>query len=90
MDFLSILTNHLLINALCSWATAQVLKTIINAIVNRSLDLSRLVGDGGMPSAHSATVTALATTAALEYGFDSGIFAVAAVFAIVVKNFVGL
>ena len=39
-----------------------------------------------MPSGHSATVTAMATTAALEYGFASAIFAVTAIIAIVVMH----
>ena len=86
MNILQVFENHLLINALVSWLVAQVIKTIIYAIVNRTLDFHRLVGDGGMPSAHSATVTALAVTAGLQCGFDSPVFAVAATFAIVVMH----
>ena len=86
MSILDIFSNHLLINAVISWAIAQVLKTIIYAIVNKTLDLKRIVGDGGMPSGHSATVTCLAITAALEYGFDSPVFAIAGVLAIIVMH----
>lgn len=86
MDIGAILHNHLLVNALGSWFAAQVLKTIIYTIVNGKFDIKRLVGDGGMPSGHSATVTALAVTAGMEYGFDSPIFALATVFAIVVMH----
>lgn len=86
MNVLDILQNHLLINALGSWAAAQIIKTIIHAIVYKGLDIKRLLGDGGMPSGHSATVTSLALTAGLEYGFDSGVFALATVFAIVVMH----
>ena len=71
-----LLRNHLLINALLAWATAQILKFIIYLAVNRTLDWDRLLGDGGMPSGHSATVTALAVTAGIEYGCDSPVFAV--------------
>ena len=81
-----ILQNHLLMNALLSWAAAQVLKFLIYLAVNRSIDWKRLVGDGGMPSGHSATVTALAVTAGLEYGCDSPIFAVCVVLAIIVMH----
>ena len=77
-------TNRFLIAGLSSWAVAQVAKTIIHAIINKKLDLSRLVGDGGMPSGHSATVTGLATMAGLVYGLDSFEFAISAVFAVVV------
>ena len=69
-----LLRNHLLINALLAWATAQILKFIIYLAVNRTLDWNRLLGDGGMPSGHSATVTALAVTAGIEYGCDSPVF----------------
>lgn len=81
-----LLENHLLINSLIAWAAAQIIKTIIYASVNRTLDFHRLVGDGGMPSGHSATVTALAVTAGLEYGVDSAIFAVATILAVIVMH----
>ncbi len=86
MTISQILGNHLFINAALSWIIAQILKAIIYACVNRTFDIKRLFGDGGMPSGHSATVTALATTAALECGLDSAIFAVSAIFAIVVMH----
>ncbi|MDN0033758.1 divergent PAP2 family protein [Oscillibacter valericigenes] len=83
---MELLENHLLINSLIAWAAAQIIKTIIYASVNRTLDFHRLVGDGGMPSGHSATVTALAVTAGLEYGVDSAIFAVATILAVIVMH----
>ena len=55
-----LLSNRFLIVGVTSWFWAQVLKTIIHAIVNKKIDLTRLVGDGGMPSGHSATVSSLA------------------------------
>lgn len=86
MQIAALFQNRLLTNAILAWLAAQVLKTIIYAIVNHALDLGRLFGDGGMPSGHSATVTALATTAALTYGLDSGVFAVSAILAVVVMH----
>lgn len=86
MEWMKIFSNDLLVNAVISWLVAQLLKTVIYAIMNKTLDISRLVGDGGMPSGHSATVTALATTAAFECGLDSPVFAVAAILAIVVMH----
>ena len=70
--------------ALSSWFWAQLIKTILHAIVTKRVDFTRLVGDGGMPSGHSATVSSLATAAALVYGLGSFEFAIALVFAIVV------
>ena len=64
MNVLQIFDNHLLVNSLIAWAVAQIIKTLIYAAIHRKLDLQRLFGDGGMPSGHSATVTAMATTSA--------------------------
>lgn len=82
--FTKIFQNSFLITAIASWTVAQVLKALLNAIVNKKFTLERLFGDGGMPSGHSATVTSLAVMAALVYGTDSFQFAMAAIFAIVV------
>ena len=79
-----LITNRFLITGISSWFVAQVLKTIIYAIINKKLVLERLVGDGGMPSGHSATVTSLAVISALSYGFDSFQFAVTALLATIV------
>ncbi len=81
-----LLSNRILLTGAIAWATAQILKTIIHAIVNKSLDPRRLFGDGGMPSAHSATVTAITISAGIVEGFDSPIFAVALIFAFVVMH----
>lgn len=85
MDWLyDLLTNRFLITSVSSWFVAQLVKTVIHAIVNRKLDMSRLFGDGGMPSGHSATVTSLATLSALSYGLGSFQFAVTGILAIIV------
>lgn len=76
--------NPFLLTAISSWLIAQVLKVIINAVVNKKLSLERLFGDGGMPSGHSATVTSLAMITALIHGTGSFQFAISAIFAIVV------
>ena len=85
MDWLyELITNRFLITGVASWFVAQVIKTVIYAIINKKLVLERMVGDGGMPSGHSATVTSLATISALSFGFDSFQFAVTALLAIIV------
>ena len=52
--------------------------------IKKKLDFERLIGDGGMPSGHSATVTSVATMAGLVCGLDSFEFAVSAVLALIV------
>lgn len=87
MDVLAqLISNRILIAGMAAWASAQILKTITYAIVNKTLDLKRLLGDGGMPSAHSATVTAIAVATGFIEGFDSSIFAVAIMIAFIVMH----
>ncbi len=82
--FYDIIGNPYLVTSLSSWFVAQVLKVIINAFINRELSWERLFGDGGMPSGHSATVSSLALIIGLRAGFDTPLFALAAIFAVVV------
>ncbi len=85
MDWIiELITNPFLLTGLSSWFFAQVLKTIIHAVINRKIDWERLVGDGGMPSGHSATVTSIAIFAALRCGTGSFEFAIASILAIIV------
>ena len=88
MDWIiaDLLSNHILVNSFCAWAAAQLIKTVIYAVMNRTFDVSRLLGAGGMPSSHTATVVAMAVTAGWEYGLDSAIFAVTAVLVFVVTH----
>ena len=79
-----LVTNPFLITSTSSWFIAQVMKVIINFCVTKKLDWERLVGDGGMPSGHSATVSSLAVFAALRCGCSSFEFAVCAILAIIV------
>ena len=86
-EVLKILENDILLVSGCAWVIAQVLKAIINFIVSKKFSFERLFGDGGMPSGHSATVTALAVMVGLsDCGFASAEFALAAIFAIVVMH----
>ena len=84
--FQQIISNRIIIAGAFAWMSAQILKTIIFAIVNHTLDFKRLLGDGGMPSAHSATVTAIAVATGFTTGFDSPIFAVAIMLAFIVMH----
>ena len=79
-----IFTNPFLLTGLGSWFIAQVLKTILHLIIYKRLQFERLVGDGGMPSGHSATVSSLATICGLTYGFGGIEFAISAILAIIV------
>ncbi len=85
MNFLTELAqNKILISAATGWIIAQILKTIIHTCFTKNFVAERLVGGGGMPSSHSATVCALSTATAMQYGFSSFEFAVTAIFSLVV------
>lgn len=79
-----LLSNEVLICSVTGWIVAQVLKTIIDFAINKDFSAERLVGSGGMPSSHSATVCSLTTASALCYGVESFQFAVSFVLAAVV------
>lgn len=82
--FSGIRENNVLITALWAWLVAQTAKTVIWGITKRQLNFRRLVEPGGMPSAHSAFVTSLATGVGLYEGWSSPVFALAAVFSLIV------
>ncbi len=85
MNYLiGITKNEILLSAVAGWFVAQVLKTIIHVLVTKSFDPERLVGTGGMPSSHSATVCGLATAVGINYGTSGIEFALACTFAIIV------
>ena len=78
------LGNQLLMSAVTGWVVAQFLKTLIDFLLNKSFNAERLVGSGGMPSSHSATVCGMTTAAMLRYGVGSFEFAVSFVVSMVV------
>lgn len=82
--FEGIAANQFFISAALGWLIAQVLKTIIHTALTKTFVAERMVGSGGMPSSHSSTVCALATSTYFQYGSNSFEFALASFFAIVV------
>ena len=66
-----------------AWAIAQGIKVFLGVLRERKFNFKWFIGTGGMPSSHAAGASALATTCGLVYGFDSVVFALAAVFALV-------
>lgn len=83
-DFGNIINNHVLLVALVACLTAQAIKLIVEIVKNRKVNIRALVETGGMPSAHSALVTSLATGVGQTAGWDSSEFAIAVVFAVIV------
>jgi acid phosphatase family membrane protein YuiD len=71
-------------SAFMAWFLAQLTKTLSAVCRDRRLDFRYLVSLGGMPSAHSAMVIALATAVGLEMGFGHPVFVVTLAFALIV------
>lgn len=82
--FNQIFHNEVLGAATLSWFVAQALKFIFTVLKFKVVDLTRLVGSGGMPSSHSAFVMGLSTAVGLKLGFDSLEYALSLCFALVV------
>lgn len=76
--------NFPLFSALIAIGIAQFLKVPLVYLTTKKVDWSMLTSTGGMPSSHSAAVTALASAIAIEHGFSSPLFAICAIFGIIV------
>lgn len=70
--------------AVIAWTVAQAIKMTRGFIQTRDIDFRLLFSTGGMPSAHTAMVCALATSVGLRAGFSSALFAVALALAAIV------
>ena len=75
--------NKVFLVAFWSWFSAQFIKVVLGVIREKRFNYKWFVGSGGMPSSHAALVSGMATSVALYQGFDSGIFALAFVFAVI-------
>ena len=83
-NFIGFITNEYIYIPLILWFCIQLFKLIYDLITTKKFNFKRIIGAGGMPSAHSAVVTSLATLMGKNYGVDSAIFAVTLIFACVV------
>lgn len=80
-DFWALFKSLWIWSAFAGWMVAGFIKMAIGFAKTRRIDLYSLVSTGRMPSAHSALVSALATSLGMTEGFDSPIFALAVSFA---------
>jgi hypothetical protein len=81
--FETIFRNKVLIITLWAWVIAQSIKVAIGIVIQKKFDFRWFVGTGGMPSAHASGASALAMATGLNLGFDSTLFALAVMFALV-------
>ena len=81
---MGIFDNKILWTAVLAWFVAQALKVIIDLLLKQKLNIRRMIGSGGMPSSHSAMVTALTVAVGRTEGASSVLFAICAVVASIV------
>ena len=86
-NWLDFLSNPVLLCAAFSWLAAQAIKILTTPYYTRKFSLRQFIfGCGGMPSSHSAVVCSTAISCGILYGYDSVVFAIAAIVAFVVMR----
>ncbi|MFP7734265.1 divergent PAP2 family protein [Priestia aryabhattai] len=81
---MELFSNFPLWSSLIAIFFAQFIKIPLSFVATKKIDGSLFFSTGGMPSSHSAAVTSLATAIGLAEGLKSPIFALSAIFAIIV------
>ncbi|MEX2569932.1 MAG: divergent PAP2 family protein [Gemmatimonadota bacterium] len=76
--------NPPLVLAVLAMTTVQLFKFFFAWAWFGRPDFTRLVGTGGLPSAHSASVTALSATVGFEAGWNSTLFGAVCFFSLVI------
>jgi len=82
--FVEIMTNKIFLTTLLSWFIAQSMKVAIALILTRKFNFRLIMGTGGMPSAHAASVSSLAVSVGMETGFSNPLFIATMVFASII------
>lgn len=76
--------NKAVLASFTAWALAQSMKVLFGYIREKRFNFKWFVGSGGMPSSHTALATCLATCIGIAHGFNSGMFAICMVFAVII------
>jgi acid phosphatase family membrane protein YuiD len=79
----TIVTNKIFYITFSAWLLAQTLKVIFYFVKFKKFDFRLFIGTGGMPSSHTAAVTAGTVTVGLSQGWGSPVFMVCLLYCIV-------
>lgn len=79
-----LLNNDFFKVAFISWFIAQFSKVILTLFIEKRLDIGRFWGSGGFPSSHTSSVVGVSTAIGIVNGFETEIYALSLVFALVV------
>ena len=83
-DFQKFITNKYLYVPLMLWFSIQTFKVIYELIKTKKFNFKRIIGAGGMPSSHSAITMCISTMIGKSSGFDSSVYALSLIVALVV------
>lgn len=78
--------NYYVIISVIAMMVAQISKLFTKYWFTREWDINAMFATGGMPSSHTALVTALATSLGLIEGFNTTSFAITFVFGMVIAH----
>ena len=82
--FANIISPYL-IAVFVAWFSSHIVKYLIAVVRGESVKFNLSIFEsGGMPSSHTSTVVSLATIIGLRDGFNTGLFGLAGLFAIIV------
>jgi hypothetical protein len=81
-----LLHSRIFLATILAWFLAQGIKNVIFWIKHKRIDFRLLLGSGGMPSSHSATVSALAISVGKIEGWGSSIFVITLIFAFIIMT----
>lgn len=81
---MSIFDNYALIAGLTAFFFTQIVKVPIAYLMGRETSARLIISTGGMPSSHSAGVTAVFTALIIRYGIDSPLVAVSGILGTIV------
>ena len=91
MSVLDFFTNPVGISTMLGWILGQLIKMPVEYLRHKRWDWTLLLSAGGMPSSHSALMTAVTTSIGLNVGWGSPLFALAlAITGIVVYDATGV
>lgn len=82
--FSDLINNRVVVAAMLAWLLGQGLKFPFEYLINKKWDWTIILSTGGLPSSHSAVMTAVALSIGLIDGFDTSLFALAAASGLIV------
>ena len=84
MNSLALFQNRVLVAGLMAWALAQIIKIPLDYLRTHRWNWALLLTTGGMPSSHSALMTATTHAIGLYFGFANPLFALAVAISMIV------